>query len=277
MRLLGNNILRKFGYEIRKTEHKAAYSKLAPACANCFSLFDQEWSSKIPGIEGLGNAGLFEDSRIAWLIENFKNGVKDLDVLELGPLEGGHTYMLEKAGAKVTAIEANHHAFLKCLLVKNFFDLKSRFVLGDFSKSFGEDRRYDLIVGSGVLYHMTDPIALLKNMARATDNLFLWTHYFDPDPQNWNASIRNKIGTKWRTDQTRRIHEEGCCLRLVPQMYNESLEWAGFCGGPETFSSWIYRDDLVNFIRHLGLTDIQTSFDEPAHPNGPSFCLLAQR
>ncbi len=37
--------------------------------------------------------------------------------------------------------------------------------------------RYDLIVASGVLYHLRDPLSFLERAAAATDALFLWTHY----------------------------------------------------------------------------------------------------
>ncbi len=36
-----------------------------------------------------------------------------MNILELGPLEGAHTYQL-----RILAIEANAEAFLKCLVVK---------------------------------------------------------------------------------------------------------------------------------------------------------------
>jgi len=50
--------------------------------------------------------------------------MKGKKVLELGPLEGAHTYMLEKAGGDVLSIEGNHGAYIRCLIVKNFYGLK---------------------------------------------------------------------------------------------------------------------------------------------------------
>lgn len=40
-----------------------------------------------------GVVPLFEDGRVAWAIEQF-NGVQGKHILEFGPLEAGHTYML---------------------------------------------------------------------------------------------------------------------------------------------------------------------------------------
>ena len=68
-----------------------------------------------------------------WLVEQL-GGVRDLSILELGPLEGGHTYWLEKMGAKsILALEANTRAFLKCLVVKEVYGLeRAKFLCGDF-------------------------------------------------------------------------------------------------------------------------------------------------
>jgi hypothetical protein len=59
----------------------------------------------------------------------------------------------------VTAIEGNVGAFLRCLLLKNYFNLKSKFLLGDFLKYMAvQTNGPDLMYASGVLYHLTDPV-----------------------------------------------------------------------------------------------------------------------
>ena len=155
--------------------------------------------------------------------------------------------MLEQAGAQVCAIEANYHAFLRCLIIKNYFNLRAQFLLGDFAKDLGPGQPYDVIVASGVLYHMAKPVELLR------------------------------IGHKWDTQRLQTIMQDDLAIRMVPQYYDDALGWAGFCGGPEHFSLWIYREDLLALIERLGFSKIQIEFDHPNHPNGPSFCILAQR
>ena len=89
------------------------YELRSPSDQTAIDIFDDSWSSHLP-IEGTvsGSHPLFADGRIETLIEQF-GSLKGLSVLELGPLEGGHSYMLEKAGAHVTAIEANSSAYLR--------------------------------------------------------------------------------------------------------------------------------------------------------------------
>jgi len=256
--------------------HPIRYEESAPSEQNALDLFPGQWTSKVIGFNGPGSAELFNDPRIKW-VENELGSLDDLQVLELGPLEGGHTYMLEKAGSVVLGIESNIDAFLRCLIVKNTLNLNAKFVLGDFTKSFGPREKFDLVVASGVLYHMTNPIELLENLARVSDKLFLWTHFYEPDISKWAPHLQSMIGTKWRPEDIRNYKLKDISVRVVPQFYDDALGWNGFCGGPEIGSSWIYREDLLSALKVLGFNDIRISFESYDHTNGPSFCILAQR
>ena len=261
---------------LQAVDDHPVYSSLEPAARNALTLFAGSWSSKIPGHDGPGHAELFTDPRIDWLAERV-GSLDGIEVLELGPLEAGHTTMLEGRGARVTAIEGNHESFLRCLIVKNLLDLDARFVLGDFAKSFGEDRRWDLVVSSGVLYHMSDPVSLLRRIAAVTDRMFLWTHYFEPDVSKWHPETAKRIGTKWVVDETIVDRSAGCDVRMVPMLYQEALGWSGFCGGPESFARWIHKDDILALLSALGFANLQVAFDETGHINGPSFAVFASR
>ena len=69
------------------------------------------WNCSFPpefGIEA-GRLASYHDPRIAWMIDKY-GSLDGRSLLELGPLEGGHTVMLERAGASVDAVEANQIA-----------------------------------------------------------------------------------------------------------------------------------------------------------------------
>ena len=274
----------KEGRQYRRPEGKkeftkflAHFSDLAPDDQNGFDLFEGVWSSKIPNIANTGIFDGFNDPRVHWLLEELGD-LTGASVLELGPLEGGHTHMLETAGAQVTAIEANHGAFLRCLLVKNALGMKSKFVLGDFQSADFQPGHRDLVVASGVLYHMTDPVGLLSRLSETADKLFLWTHYFDEDLSKWAPDIRSLLKKgKWDTKNVIRQNVSGLDVRMVRQSYGDALGWDGFCGGSDVTSLWIYKDDLVALLGKLGYTDVRINFDMPDHPNGPSFAVLAQK
>lgn len=114
------------------------YVMSEPSDQNALDIFQGEWSSKLPSQAGelrAGQISLFEDGRILWA-EKKVGGFEGCKIIELGPLEAGHTYMLEKRAANsILAIEANTRAYLKCLIVKEILNLeRSRFLPGDFVK-----------------------------------------------------------------------------------------------------------------------------------------------
>ncbi len=86
------------------------YVKTAPHPQNALDIFRDEWICQLPAPFAhlrAGNVLAFEDPRLQWGVEQL-GGVKGRSVLELGPLEGGPTYMLEQLGAaSIVSVEAN--------------------------------------------------------------------------------------------------------------------------------------------------------------------------
>ncbi|MFZ1814300.1 MAG: class I SAM-dependent methyltransferase [Rhizobiaceae bacterium] len=252
------------------------YVKTAPGNQAALDLFKGEWSSAMPAHTGLvptpGSVGLFEDGRIAWAEQQASFFGKS--VLELGPLEGGHSYMIQKYGARsIKAVESNSRAFLKCLIVKQIFNLdRVEFVLGDFNRYLETtDEKFDVCVASGVLYHCTDPVRTLAEIAKISRKLFLWTHYYDHDI----ISASTTLAPFFEQPKTEQINgsQVGSCRKN----YNNALEWQGFCGGSEPYAIWLERNSLMETLRQNGFGDIRINFDQPDHPNGPALALFAQR
>jgi Methyltransferase domain len=251
------------------------YVTVFPSSQIALDIFKGEWSSQLPqASEPLqaGTALLFEDGRIEWAMSQFGN-LTDKQVLELGPLEGGHTYMLEKAGATVTAIEANTRAYLKCLVTKEILGLqRSRFLCGDFLEFLrSKDQTFDVGIASGVLYHMKNPAELIALCAKATDQLFIWTHYYDAAILAANPQLQNRVSEGVPTTYEEFEHT------LYLQQYGVALGWAGFCGAGAEFSNWMSQEDIIRCCKHFGFTKIETNFLQPDHPNGPSLALVAKR
>jgi len=254
-----------------------AYVLKDPCSQNVLDVFSGEWSSKLPDIFGLvtkpGTAALFEDARVSWAEEIF-GSFKSWNILELGPLEGGHSYMFQNRGAnKVISIEANSRAFLKCLCIKEILKLdKVEFLLGDFMSFLRrESAQYDMVFASGVLYHMEDPIELIKLISKVSDKTLLWTHYFDDDI----LSKRNELSHKFSNVRT--IHYEGVSYEYSVQSYKAALNWAGFCGGPKPESKWLTRGSIIKALQHYGFNDLTINFDDPNHQNGPAFAICARK
>jgi SAM-dependent methyltransferase len=208
-----------------------------------------------------GTGGLYADTRVIWAIERL-GGVAGQRVLEIGPMEANHTYMLEKAGARVHAVEANRNAFLKCLIAKEILGLGARFSLAEINAWLdASTESFDFILACGVLYHMRDPLGFLDRLARKSSALFLWTHVASAEPLE-PFEIQH-----WR----------GLAVRLLPRAYLSAQKDPAFCGGVFDNPRWIARDDLFAVLAALGFDAIETAHEEPDHPNGPALSILARK
>jgi len=252
------------------------YVTSAPGPQSALDIFRGEWVSILPGaLAGLraGSAPLFADERIEWCAVQL-GGLHGKTVLELGPLEAGHTYMLEQLGAaSILAIEANTHHYLKCLIVKELLNLqRAHFVCGDFVEYLRTTPvRFDVALASGVLYHMHNPVELIALLARAADQLFIWTHYYDPALIARNPELARKFTGSQPAEHAGFRHT------LFRQEYQDALDRSDFCGRSATYSHWLTRADILDALKHFGFEDIRLSFDHPQHFHGPSLALIAQR
>jgi hypothetical protein len=267
------------------------YVNSTPSYQNALDIFEGEWASKLPGTSSYMNAGqipLFEDVRISWAAEHL-GGFRDKKILELGPLEGGHTYMLEHLGAcSITAIEANTRAYLKCLIVKEILELAhTKFLLGDvieylklqtsgfdasgFDASGFDASGFDVCIASGILYHMKNPAELIELISKVSNQIFIWTHYYDEE------LLQQLPNFERRFSSSNSVEHKGFSHRLFRQDYGEALGFAGFCGGSLPFSHWMSRADILACLRFFGFKQIEIGFEDLHHLNGPCFCVAATR
>jgi len=240
------------------------------------------WSHAFPPEFGVtaGAAAMYEDPRIHWAVEQF-GPLAGKRIAELGPLEGAHTYMLERAGAEnIDAIEANKLAYLRCLIAKEIYGLRrARFHLGDFVAALEQPTRYDLIVACGVLYHMSDPLALLRRLAERTDALYIWTHYFDDEEMPLGDPRRGAFRAPPPP------HEEfvesgeiaGVAMTLHLRSYHGAWTKSKYCGGPTDRHYWLEKRQLVAALGALGFNQIAFAHEEPGHQNGPAMSIFARR
>jgi SAM-dependent methyltransferase len=251
------------------------YVRDPPSAQNAVDLFSGEWAASLPPHVGAvaGEIGLFDDPRVRWIVER-AGGVDGRRVLELGPLEASHTWMLEAAGATVTAIEANSHAYLKSLIVKELLPLRhARFLLGDFLPFMEEtDERFDLVLASGVLYHAPDPLRVLAALSRVADRVGIWTHYFHPMLIDGDGSAKRLFRAAPFAGSL-----AGVEVTMHRRDYREALDHSGFCGGPEESAVWMELDQLVSVLHALGFARVDVTDDDHDHPHGPCALLYAAR
>ncbi|HKR01923.1 MAG TPA: DUF1698 domain-containing protein [Pyrinomonadaceae bacterium] len=252
------------------------YVKSAPSPQHALDIFKGEWASILPTAYAHWKAGsipLFEDARLEWFKTQI-GGLEGRTVLELGPLEAGHSYMCEHSGAvEITAIEANTRAYLKCLIIKEVLELKrTRFLCGDFVEYLRANQAtFDVCLASGVLYHVLNPVELIALAARAAERLFLWTHYYD------RAIIKRTSYLSVKFTAHEKSVYEGFQHTLHRHEYQSTLAQKGFCGGSAPFSHWLSREEILACLEYFGFKNLRINLEDPAHPHGPCFTVAAWR
>lgn len=220
-----------------------------PTHQNAVELFGDRWLIKLeelhPGLSSGSENYLRLDDRPAKAARHLgfvQGSLHGMAILELGPMEGAHSYQLSQLGGDVLAIEANSLAYLRCLVMKEILQpARCRFLLGDCLRYLEQNEtRYDLIFCSGILYHMADPFSLIAAMARRTDRVFLSTHYYDPaDPRGPDC-------------RPRQVARDGLELTFHEHAYQVDLAASPFWGGTAPAAAWLSREDLLRCFEHFG-------------------------
>lgn len=250
----------------------ARFASVRPSPQSAVDAIPGPWVSRFPAPLAdvrAGDVDLFEDDRIEWGFRAL-GGVQSRTVLELGPLEGGHSYMTQRAGAsRVVAVEANREAFLKCLVVKEIFRLdRCSFLCGDVLEYLADETDvFDICIACGILYHLIEPIRLIELISGRAKRLLLWTHVYDERAITGTALAK-------RIDPPQDVEVGGFRHRIYRHSYGAATHLTGFLGGTRGYSNWVSREDLLAALEHFGWREIQTAFDGP-HPNGPALALTA--
>lgn len=243
----------------------------APTPQAAIDVFAGRWASSFPDLDPPVQAGDVPHFTIdhrprqaAAMLGDAQGRLDGYRILELGPLEGGHTYQLERLGAEVTAIEGNAEAYLKCLVAKELTGMRSRFLLGNFTKHLqgqGADA-WDMIFASGVLYHMVRPLELIALICRAAPRAYLWTHYYDPERSEGFAGAMDD--------------HNGFTAEHFQKHYGDRSH-GRFWGGLAEAQRYLKADDIVAAFRAFGHDRVEVLETNLEHPHGPCFTLATSR
>lgn len=236
-----------------------------PSVQNAVDIFANKWATNLATllpVENTGQADLLSDVRISLAAAALgRNGrLQGMSVLELGPLEGAHSYQIEQFGAsRVLAIEANTEAFLKCLVLKEALKLRTEFMCGDvLSYLRNTTDTFDLIFCSGILYHMADPVELIRLICTHSKGCFVWTHY------QAEATIE--------ADQRRPTQSSTAGFDTTVYEFDYgNMGYDQFWGGNKPVASWMTRDEIVRAFAHFGMSESRILLDQSAHSHGAAF------
>jgi SAM-dependent methyltransferase len=198
-----------------------------------------------------GDFHALNDPRVAQFFETFP---RVQNILELGSLEGGHTFTMARRPdvTRVVGLEGRAANVEKSRFMQKLFGLtKVEFIEANLENtdlaSFG---KFDAVFCSGLLYHLPEPWKLIEQIPRVAPNLFIWTHYCDDlavDAENGELKGRNYV--------------EGSLHRP-----NSGLSSTSF---------WLTLGSLIKALTKNGFGEIRILQNNLKHPHGPAVTLAA--
>lgn len=249
------------------------YATDAPNRQATVDIFSGTWSTQLPGGLVTGPSGNFYDSRVELVEREF--GFAGKSVLELGPMEAGHTFGIHALGAKsIVAVEGNSNCYLKCLMVKELYDLNRASILyGDIIKHLENTKvEYDVIFASGVLYHMMEPLKLLSEIKRHTQKAYIWTGFYDREVMEPAYGERFKDRFKAPIE----IKHGNFTCTGYPQSYEEMLDLPQYSGGSAPGSVWLSKDDILRFLKHIGFNRVEAMDIDYSYGFAPRASFIAE-
>ena len=250
-----------------------SYENKKPTKQNIFDRFKGNFATIFPGVDTGGYADLSNDNRLHWC--NSILNLKDKSILECGPLELGHSYMMHNFGCnKIIAVENNWYSYLKCLAVKEVFKISNIDLLfGDVIEYLKDStNKFDFVLCSGILYHLPNPIELIHQISLVTENIFIWTHIYDEN----STTIKTQSINRAQIEYDNEVYLGG--RQNYYDNGNNKLE-SLYCGGKFKISFWISEQDLYKALKKYGFIKIQKNeaLCDLNHVNGPCISIFASK
>jgi SAM-dependent methyltransferase len=204
----------------------------------------------INGVSNGGDYQVINDRRVQQFLERFPNA---RTILELGSLEGGHTFTLARQPGveRVLAVEARAANIDKAKFIGSLLGVSNvQFKQANLEQlqlvSLGY---FDAIFCCGLLYHLPEPWKLLSQAPRVAPSLFVWTVY--------------------ATENEATIEIDGLRGReYVEGGLNEPLS------GCSPKSIWLTLPSLLELLKRSGYREIEI-LDKAQNPNGSAVSLAA--
>ena len=170
-------------------------------------------------------------------------------VVDLGCLEGGFSAAFAKKGARlVVGIEAREVSYRRCQLLRKRLGLATlQFIHGDVKEVLERyPEAFDVVFAAGILYHVGDPLALLRSMRSVCRGFALVDTHVAGETASHNCSEPVERVFDGGTYRGRHFFEFD---PSSPAPAREEMLWTAW-SDPTSF--WPFEEDLVRMCRDAG-------------------------
>jgi len=170
-------------------------------------------------------------------------------ILELGSLEGAHSFILAKSPGveRVVAVEGREANLRKARFVQGLLEIQNiDFVHANLETAdVAEFGKFDAVFCSGLLYHLPEPWKLVEQLAKVAPLLFVWTQYAaEQEAIDVGNGLRGKIHLEGGPDEP--------------------------LSGLSRSATWLTLSSLREVAARAGYKRFEIIHDDISHPNGPA-------
>jgi SAM-dependent methyltransferase len=177
-----------------------------------------------------------------------------LRVADLGCLEGGFSLALAQRGMNMLGIEARRKNLEKAQLLKVHFETTNLEFLCDDVKNFSRERfgMFDIVLALGILYHLDQPVAWLRQIAEATSGVLVVESHFAPSDESSLSQIDprlSQLGPIEKVEIGRETYEGRWFFEYGEKADREAQLWASYSNRS---SFWLTKESLLRALTHSG-------------------------
>jgi SAM-dependent methyltransferase len=222
--------------DLMKKDLNDEFAKLAPWVFQ-FRIGERDYGG---GISAVGDARIDQFFRFA---PNPKT------ILELGSLEGAHTFILGQSPGveRVLGIEGREANLRKARFVQGHLGIQNiEFVQANLENAdLAEFGKFDAVFCSGLLYHLPEPWKLVEQMPKVAPLLFVWTQYAaEYEATDVGNGLRGKIYIEGGPDEP--------------------------LSGMSRSATWLTLPSLREVLARAGYKRFEIIHDDVSHQNGPA-------
>ncbi len=188
-------------------------------------------------------------------------GHRLLKVLDLGALEGGLSFEMAREGWDATGVEGRADNFRKASLIARYYALPNlRFVQKDVKElTPGSDGVFDVILCCGLLYHLDEPVAHLRQLDSllAPDGLLFLDTHVAPDEHAARYGTHEPSLSEPVTFRDGGHEYEGRWWSEPSEGDLRERMWSAISN---TRSMWLTRRSLIRALYHSGFHEVHELF-----------------
>jgi 2-polyprenyl-3-methyl-5-hydroxy-6-metoxy-1,4-benzoquinol methylase len=196
----------------------------------------------------------------------YRANLTGLRVADLGCLEGGFSLALAQRGMKMLGIEARRKNLEKVLLLKEHFEASNLELMCDDVKNFTRERFgvFDVVLALGILYHLDEPVAWLRQIAETTRGALVVDSHYAPADESSLAQIDprlSQLSPLERIEVGGEVYEGRWFYEYGKKDDREAQLWASYSNRS---SFWLTKESLLRALMRAGFDLVLEQHDYSA-------------